>query len=71
MLNVFMMSYLQLVQGSSYEHGPVKVGGLIFNVMQSFLIGLYGGLSFLAPHFPDNIKIQNTPSSGQDISCNS
>ncbi|XP_030890704.1 vascular endothelial growth factor D [Leptonychotes weddellii] len=24
MLNVFMMSYLQLVQGSSYEHGPVK-----------------------------------------------
>ncbi|XP_019522901.1 PREDICTED: vascular endothelial growth factor D isoform X1 [Hipposideros armiger] len=24
LLNIFMMSYLQLVQGSSYEHGPVK-----------------------------------------------
>lgn len=56
MLNVFMMSYLQLVQGSSYEHGPMKVGGLIFNVMQGFLIGLYGGLSFFAPPFSRQYK---------------
>lgn len=47
-VNIFMMFYLQLVQDSSDEHGPVKVGELNFEYDVDFVIGLHGRLSLFA-----------------------
>lgn len=55
-LNVFMMSSLQLVQGSSYEHGPVKVGALSFSVMQSFPMAYTENFLSLPPIFQTILK---------------
>ncbi|XP_015343539.2 vascular endothelial growth factor D [Marmota marmota marmota] len=55
-VNIFIMSYVQLVQGFGNEHGPVKVGELNFyNKQKSYesitlaCVGMSGSFHLLAP----------------------